>query len=97
MKGRVFGAPDFVIEILLPSTSKKDRTLKYHKYRNAGVREYWIIDLMKKTVVVYYFEKELFARVYTFEDKVPVNIFDEECVIDFQELYERMEFLYESL
>lgn len=96
-KGRIFGAPDFVIEILSPSTSKKDRTIKLYKYRNAGVREYWMIDPEKKSIVVHYFEKESFARLYNFDAKVPVNIFDGECEIDFPEIYEKMTFLYESL
>ena len=38
--GRVFGAPDFVVEVLSPSTSKKDSRLKLYKYGEAGVREY---------------------------------------------------------
>ena len=38
------GAPDFVLEILSPSTSRKDRILKMAQYAWAGVREYWIID-----------------------------------------------------
>ena len=38
------GAPDLVIEILSPSTARMDRILKLRKYREAGVREYWIVD-----------------------------------------------------
>ena len=39
-----FGAPDFIVEILSPSTSRKDVTDKYDLYQEAGVREYWIVD-----------------------------------------------------
>lgn len=38
------GAPDLVIEILSPSTSKKDMNDKFRLYERAGVREYWILD-----------------------------------------------------
>jgi Uma2 family endonuclease len=38
------GAPDLVIEILSPSTARHDRVIKFNKYQNAGVREYWIVD-----------------------------------------------------
>jgi len=38
------GAPDFIIEILSPSTTRMDRKLKFDKYQKAGVKEYWIID-----------------------------------------------------
>lgn len=55
-KKNVFGAPDLVIEILSPSTRRKDKSLKYYKYFNAGVREYWTIDPDKKRVVVYRFD-----------------------------------------
>ena len=38
------GAPDFIVEILSTSTSKKDYTNKYELYEENGVREYWIVN-----------------------------------------------------
>ena len=38
------GAPDFVVEILSPSTSRKDQKEKFDLYENRGVREYWVLD-----------------------------------------------------
>ncbi|GHT57954.1 hypothetical protein FACS1894109_11220 [Spirochaetia bacterium] len=38
------GAPDLVIEILSPSTARHDKVIKFNKYQEAGVREYWIVD-----------------------------------------------------
>jgi Uma2 family endonuclease len=46
------GAPDLVVEILSPSTASHDRMFKRHQYLKAGVREYWIIDPVRKTVEV---------------------------------------------
>ena len=46
-------APDFVAEILSPSTKKMDRQKKFKLYEKAGVREYWIIDGEKETIEVY--------------------------------------------
>ena len=43
-------APDFVVEILSPSTKKHDRTTKFEDYALHGIREYWIIDPDKQTV-----------------------------------------------
>ncbi len=48
----VRGAPDLVIEILSPSTSGLDRTLKRRLYAKYGVREYWLVDPDAKTVSV---------------------------------------------
>lgn len=96
-EGRVFGAPDLIVEVLSESTKKKDITIKGAKYSAAGVREYWLVDPKKKRVHVYYYEQEeLLPVMYTFEQKVPVGIWNDECEVDFAEIYEYMSFLYEK-
>lgn len=90
----VYGAPDMVIEVLSRSTAKRDKTIKREKYQNAGVREYWIVDPKKKRIYVYHFEKEDFSRLYSFEDQVPVGIFNGECKVDFVKIYKEVEFFY---
>lgn len=50
------GAPDWIIEIVSPSTERMDYGIKLFKYRSAGVREYWIINPQNRTVNVYDFE-----------------------------------------
>jgi len=79
---RIIGAPDFVVEVLSKSTRSKDIFIKLYKYKNAGVREYWMVDPDKKVVMVWCFEKEDYA-VYSFRDQIPVGIYDGELVIDF--------------
>ncbi|MBQ9032366.1 MAG: Uma2 family endonuclease [Parasporobacterium sp.] len=86
--GRVFGAPDFIIEILSHSTRKKDMTLKLAKYSEAGVREYWMIDPDKLIVVVYDLEHEELPKLYNFTSKIPVLIWKEEFSVDFNAVYE---------
>ena len=86
--GRVFGPPDFVIEILSPSTRRKDMFLKLTKYTAAGVREYWIIDPDKLQIVVYDLEHDEFPVNYTFSDKIPVKIWDGKFSVDFNAVYE---------
>lgn len=49
---RAFGPPDWIIEILSPSTAKKDKNDKYELYQFAGVKEYWIVDPMSKTLMI---------------------------------------------
>ncbi len=96
-RGRVYGAPDLVAEVLSPSTSGKDRRLKLAKYRRAGVREYWLIDPDRKRMWVYEFGKSDSPVIYTFEDTVPVGIFGGECKVNFAEIYRRIVFLYDTL
>lgn len=91
----VYGAPDFIVEVLSPSTKKKDLTIKLKKYTEAGVKEYWLVDPDAKRVMVYRFEEDVVLNIYGFDSKVPVGIFDDKCEIDFAELYEQIAFLYE--
>ena len=71
------GAPDWIIEITSPSNPQYDYGIKLFKYRNAGVREYWIVNPQKKTVMVYDFENETKSNQYSFEDDIPVCIYDD--------------------
>lgn len=43
-------APDFVVEVLSPSTKRNDRKVKFEDYALHGIREYWIIDPVKQCV-----------------------------------------------
>lgn len=81
-KWGIMGAPDFVLEVLSPSTKSKDCIKKLEKYREAGVKEYWILDPYKRKLVVYSFEEELYPMVCGLEDKVPVAIFENRLMID---------------
>ncbi len=95
-KKRFFeSAPDLVIEILSPSTKKHDSGLKMRKYKETGVREYWVVDSIQKHVVVHHFESTDIPKTYGFDAKVPVGIFDDNCLIDFEEIYKQIEFMYE--
>ena len=44
------GAPDLVVEVLSPSTARADRLLKLNLYAEAGVREYWLVDPVARTI-----------------------------------------------
>lgn len=79
------GAPDWIIEIVSPSTKQNDYGIKLFKYCNAGVREYWIVDPIKNRITVYNFENETNVEEYTFADKVKAGIY-EDLEIDFSEI-----------
>ena len=42
-KERIVGAPDLVMEVISPSRVTVDIFIKVQKYKNAGVREYWLV------------------------------------------------------
>lgn len=69
------GAPDWIIEIVSPSSQQMDYGIKLFKYRSAGVREYWIVNPLKQTVTVYDFENEKETKQYSFDDTIPVCIY----------------------
>lgn len=80
------GAPDWITEIISPSTSSHDYIRKLNLYADAGVREYWIVNPMNQSVWVYFLEQDKFkATAYTFQDKIKVNIYND-LWIDLAEL-----------
>jgi Uma2 family endonuclease len=52
-EANVQGAPDLVIEILSPSTSKWDKVEKSRLYYKHGVKEYWIVDPESKVIEIF--------------------------------------------
>ena len=70
------GAPDWIIEIVSPSSRPRDYLIKLFKYRNAGVKEYWIVDPDKKMTTVYLFEKETVEQ-YFWGENIPVGIYED--------------------
>ena len=69
------GAPDWIIEVVSPSSQQMDYGIKLFKYRTAGVREYWIVNPMMRTVNAYDFEHGENTRQYSFDDSIPVCIY----------------------
>lgn len=85
-KWGIYGAPDFILEVISPSTKRKDYTKKLSKYIEAGVREYWILDPYQRTLLVYFFESEIYPVIYGLDKSVPVGIYQGELVIEFKNI-----------
>ena len=82
---RCNGAPDWVVEVL--STNRSDDMIdKLGLYAANGVREYWIVDPFTERTLVYFFEKNNYPDVYTFDTPVPVNIYDKALSIRIADL-----------
>ena len=84
-----FPAPDFVAEVLSPSTAKRDRGVKFKDYAASGVAEYWIIDPDAEVIEQYVLDgddyalhaklgKGLIASIAVQGFEIPVrDVFDE--------------------
>ncbi|MCL2688604.1 MAG: Uma2 family endonuclease [Chitinispirillia bacterium] len=69
------GAPDFIIEIISPSTTRHDRWTKYNLYKTAGVREYWIVDPASRTITVNILDNgDYIGKTYGDTDTVQVSV-----------------------
>jgi len=72
------GAPDMIIEILSPATASKDMIQKFKLYESHGVLEYWLVQPLDKTVMVFKSGKDKkFGKpeIYSTENTVKVGIF----------------------
>ena len=69
------GAPDWIIEIVSPSSKSMDYFRKLFLYRTCGVREYWIVDPAKQLVTAYQLDNETVEH-YSFGDDIPVAIWE---------------------
>ena len=84
------GAPEFVIEIVSPSSVKMDYERKKKLYQESGVEEYWIVDPKKEQVKVYRFKESDEAREYTFAETVKVGIC-EDLILDLKDMKEYLD------
>lgn len=87
-KSKVFGAPDFVIEILSPSSKRQDRLYKFNLYGKYKVKEYWIIDPEDMSVWPYLLNQQgiyEIKRVYDLRKQaIPVKVL-KGCKINLKE------------
>lgn len=69
------GAPDFIIEVVSPSSRKMDYSTKNALYSDAGVREYWIVDPMKEVTTVYRYEEDAAPIIIPFHQEIALGIY----------------------
>ena len=63
------GAPKLIIEILSPSTSRKDRLKKLRIYQNAQVQHYWLVNPDEKTLECFSLREGIYAIIATGMDE----------------------------
>ena len=74
------GAPDWIIEITSPSNPQNDYGIKLFKYCTADVREYWIVNPQKHSVMVYDLENNKKSNQYNFDDNIFSCIYEDFCI-----------------
>jgi Uma2 family endonuclease len=85
------GAPDLVIEIQSPSTTRYDAIKKYSVYEKAGVPEYWLVYPIDGESMVHVFQgngKYDDGTLYKDNEKVPVKTL-EGLTIDLEDLFKK--------
>ena len=83
------GAPDLIVEILSPSTLKRDITTKYELYQRHGVKEYWLVYPNDRTLLIYKLSDEgryAAPEVFGEDDAVPVPLLGD-LVIDMGKVF----------
>jgi len=91
-KGPYLVTPDWVCEILSPSTARFDRVTKLPIYSQAGVGHAWVIDPVARTLEVLRRHEEswLIAAAYQSQDRVRAEPFDA-IEIDLSQLWSQEE------
>ena len=69
------GAPDFIIEIVSPSSRRMDYLAKNASYADAGVREYWIVDPARGRTTIYHYEDDFAPMIVPFDMPAKVGIY----------------------
>jgi len=75
------------IEVLSPSNKRHDTLLKFNKYMQTGVREYWIVDPIAKTVRVCLLSDGKYEmKDYSAAEAIPVHVLNG-LLIDMHEVF----------
>lgn len=85
------GAPDWIVEVLSPSTSGHDQIKKRNLYERHGVREYWLIHPIDRVLTVYVLENAEYGKpeIYELRGDTGVKILPE-IVIQWDDLAARL-------
>ena len=72
----VRGAPDWLLEVLSPSTAAHDQIAKRRTYERAGVRDYWLVHPGDRTLTVYVLDNGQYGRpeIYELKDATPIGV-----------------------
>ena len=86
------GAPDLIIEILSPNTSKKDAQNKYLLYQDFGVKEYWLVHTTDRLVDVFDLRNNKYQlrKIFAVPDKIESSAVNG-LIVDLKEVFENLQ------
>lgn len=81
------GSPDMIVEVVSPFNPNNDYIRKLQLYEQFKVKEYWIVNPIRKSIFVYTLTDNGYdaPMSYTFQDKINVNIYND-LEIDFSSI-----------
>jgi Uma2 family endonuclease len=82
-------APDWVTEVLSPTTARRDRLVKLHLYAEAGIRHVWIVDPGERSIEVFELRDGVFALVAVAADDAEVALVPFDAPLKVGRLWER--------
>ncbi|WP_374089840.1 Uma2 family endonuclease [Methylomicrobium lacus] len=87
----VRGAPDWIVEVLSPSTAGHDQIKKRQLYERYGVREYWLVHPVDRVLTVYRLQGDEYGKpeIYELKGETAVGILPE-IVIQWDDLAARL-------
>ena len=91
----IVGAPDFILEVVSPSSARRDKLTKTDRYERMGVREYWILDILHRQLITYDYQGEITIRVQGLSGKTGLSLFGGRPEIDLDELRKIIELFSE--
>lgn len=97
-KNRCKGAPDLIIEVLSPTTARKDRREKFLLYEKYGVKEYWLVEPDAKLITAFILKDDQYGRpnIYSDEEEMKTSIFAD-LIVNLAEVFANIEVGEEDL
>ena len=77
-KNKYEGIPTLIVEVLSPSTQRKDLVAKLNLYMKSGVSEYWVVNLESKSIMQYSFTQDRdinYPQNHRQEDAIQSTVF----------------------
>jgi Uma2 family endonuclease len=64
---RIEGPPELVVEVLSPTSYKRDRDVRFKLYERSGVQEYWLVSPPQRSIMVWSLNDGRYQLVAVFD------------------------------